>query len=140
MAAPPGAPYGRLVSDERPVLGLTASEAAEILGVPGELYVYHLIAKGRIPPAREHARRGLDREDVEQASLERLRPGRPHLYWATAAEAAFILGVTQERVCELAMAERLPAVPHAGHWFFRRHQVHVIANARRLRSQDATAS
>jgi hypothetical protein len=128
------------VSDERPVLGLSASEAAEILGLPGELYVYHLIAKGRIPQGREHTRPGLDREDVEQASLERLRPGRPHRYWATSAEAACILGVTQKRVCELAVAERLPAVRHAGRWYFRRHQVHVIANARRLRSQDATAS
>jgi hypothetical protein len=117
------------VSDERPVLGLPGSEAAEILGLSGELYVYHLIAHGRIPEARNHAERGLDRDDVEQASLQRLRPGRRHPYWATSGEVADLLGITQKRVHQLVGAERLPAVRHAGRWYFRRHQIEVVANA-----------
>ena len=49
------------------------------------------------------------------------------------AGVAEILGVTPNRVRQLVDRGFLPAVRHDGRWFFRRHQVEVIANARELR-------
>lgn len=66
------------VRDEPTILGLTGREAADILGVSSEVYVHNLVAQGRIPKARKHARRGLDRADVELLSLERLKRGQAH--------------------------------------------------------------
>ena len=49
------------------------------------------------------------------------------------AGVAEILGVTPNRVRQLVDRGFLPAVRHEGRWYFRRHQVEVIANAREAR-------
>ena len=40
------------------------------------------------------------------------------------------MGVTESRVRQLVRRGFLPAGKHEGRWYFRRHQVAVIANAR----------
>ena len=115
-----------------PVLGLSAAEAAEILGVQRQ-YVYRLVHEGVLPKAVKHQRSGLDRETVERLALERLRPHGGHPYWLTASEAAEVLGVTPKRVHQLAERGRLPVVEHDGRRWFRRPQLEVVANARDAR-------
>ena len=110
---------------------IDAAEAAQILGV-SRATVYRLVEQGRLPKARKHQKRGLDRGEVEAVSLERWSgPGHP--YWAVGVEAAQILGVTRARVYQLREAGRIPAVQYGGRWFYRRPQLEVIANARDAR-------
>ena len=115
--------------------GITAKEAAGILDVTSQS-VHKYVCAGIIPKAEKNAHGGLDRDAVEQVSLTRLplrrRPG-PHPYWATTREATEILGVSRARVRQLAERGRIPAVWHEGHWYFRRHQIEVVANARDAR-------
>ena len=117
---------------DEPVLGLTGGEAAEILGTSRGA-VNKAVHQGKLPKATKYANAALDRDDVEQLSLARLKRGTLHPYWATAAEAAGILGVTQRRVTQLVRKGFLPAVRHRGRWYFRRHQLEVVANARAAR-------
>lgn len=114
-----------------PILGLSGTEAAHILGVSDELYVYRLVSQGVIPKAQKHQRFGLDRGDVERVALERYRPGHP--YWATSREAEQLLGLSKSRVDQLVRAGRIPYVEHHGRRYFRRHQLQVVANARESR-------
>ena len=88
---------------------------------------------GSSPKATKYANAALDRDDVEQLSLARLKRGTLHPYWATAVEAAEILGVTPRRVTQLVHKGFIPAVQHRGRWYFRRHQLEVVANARAAR-------
>ena len=60
-----------------PIPGLSAREAAVILDVTPR-YVDRLVSDGKLPKAVRHAKAGLDRDVVEQVSLDRLRRGRPH--------------------------------------------------------------
>lgn len=71
---------------------------------------------------------------MERLSLERL-PARSsgHRYWATAIEASEMLGVSRERVHQLVAKGHLPAVRHAGRWWFRRDPLEVVTNARDAR-------
>ena len=115
-----------------PIPGLSAREAAVILDVTPR-YVDRLVSDGKLPKAVRHAKAGLDRDEVEQVSLDRMRPGRPHGYWATAREAAEVLDLTRKKVGVLAALGQVPAVRHRGRWYFRRHQLGVVANARRAR-------
>jgi excisionase family DNA binding protein len=112
-----------------PILGLSGAEAAQILGVNSEVYVHKLVWQGVIPKERKYVRGGLDREDVERVALERYKPGHP--YWLSGVEAAQVLGLSRQRVQRLAVQGRLPFVEHKGRRFYRRHQLEVIANARR---------
>jgi len=112
-----------------PIPGLTAKEAAVILDVTPR-YVDRLVSDGKLPKAVRHAKAGLDRDVVEQVSLNRMRPGRAHSYWATSREAAEVLDLTRRQVSDLATTGLVPAVAHRGRWYFRRHQLTVIANAR----------
>ena len=120
-----------------PIPGLTAKEAAGILDVTSQT-VHKMVCAGIIPKGMKHARGGLDRDAVEQVSLARLplrrRPG-PHPYWATTREAAEVLGVSRARVRQLADSGRIPAVwrEDGHHWYFRRPQLEVVANAREAR-------
>ena len=115
--------------------GITAKEAAGILDVTSQS-VHKYVCAGIIPKGQKHVSGGLDRDTVERVSLARLqlrrRPG-PHPYWATTREATEILGVSRARVRQLAERGRIPAVWHEGHWYFRRHQIEVVANARDAR-------
>lgn len=115
-----------------PAPGLTAAEAAEIIGVTRQT-VYKLVHSGALPKARKHQRSGLDREAVEQAGLARVPARGGHPYFLTASEAAEVLGVTPKRVHQLAERGRLPVVEHDGRRLFRRPQLEVVANARRAR-------
>ncbi len=107
-------------------------DAAVILDVTPR-YVDRLVSDGKLTKAVRHAKAGLDRDVVEQVSLDRMRPGRAHGYWATSREAAEILDLTRKQVGVLASLDQVPAVRHRGRWYFRRHQVGVVANARLAR-------
>ena len=115
-----------------PIPGLTAKEAAVILDVTPR-YVDRLVSDGKLPKAVRHAKAGLDRDVVEQVSLDRMRPGWPHGYWATSREAAEVLDLTRKQAGVLASLGQVPAVQHRGRWYFRRHQLEVVANARAAR-------
>jgi excisionase family DNA binding protein len=112
--------------------GLTAAEAADIIGVTRQT-VYKLVHSGELPKARKNQRAGLDRVAVEQAGLARVPARGGHPYFLTANEAAEVLGVTPKRVHQLAERGRLPVVEHDGRRLFRRPQLEVVANARRAR-------
>ena len=112
--------------------GLTAAEAAEIIGVTPQS-VSRLVHQGRLPKSVKNARGGLEREAVEAAALARVSAHGGHPYFLTANEAATVLGVTPKRVHQLAVKGFLPFVDNAGRRLFRRPQVEVVANARRAR-------
>ena len=116
--------------------GISGREAAAILDLADEFSVYRLVSRGVIAKAVKHAHFGLDRAEVERVALDRWKPGHP--YWATSAEAAELLGVTPNRVRQLVDREFLPAVQHEGRWFFRRHQIRVVAHARDARKLRGT--
>ena len=88
-------------------MGVTAAQAAAIIGV-SQNAVPRMVYKGQLPKPVRHQRAGFDLADVERASLERYRLGRPHPYWATEKEAASILGMSRGRVQQLAVAGPLP--------------------------------
>lgn len=113
---------------------ITAAEAARILGCSRN-HVYRLARQGRLPRAGKPNGWGqYDREVVEALSLVALpQLGGGHDYWATTTEAAEILGVSVERVRQLATTGRVPAVRHGRRWVFRRDQLEVVANARDAR-------
>ncbi len=108
-----------------PVDGISGKEAGRILGIR-ELSVSRLVNQGVLPKTVRGQRFGLDRADVERVALERFRA--PHPYWCTGGDAAEILGVDVTRVQELVDQGLVPAVQHAGRWYFRRHQLEVIAS------------
>ena len=58
--------------------------------------------------------------------------------WIDSAEVAEILGVTQHRVRQLVARGFLRAVRYGSRWFYRRHQVEVVANARDARKLRGT--
>lgn len=113
-------------------MGLTAAEAAEILGVTRQS-VYRLVHEGKLPKPDKYKNAGLRLDDVERASLERLRPRASHPYWVCVREAAELLGLSRTRIRQLADAGRVPGVLHDGRWWFRRPQIEVVANAREAR-------
>ncbi len=84
-----------------PIPGITAKQAAVILDVTPR-YVDRLVSDGKLPKAVRHAKAGLDRDVVEQMSLDRLRRGQPHGYWATSQEVAQLLDLTRKKVGVLA--------------------------------------
>jgi len=108
-----------------PVDGISGKEAGRILGIR-ELSVSRLVNQGVLPKTVRGQRFGLDRADVERVALERFRA--PHPYWCTAGDAAKILGVDVTRVLQLVDQGLVPAVQHTGRWYFRRHQLEVIAS------------
>jgi excisionase family DNA binding protein len=116
--------------------GISGAEPAQILGLASEFSVYRLVSQGVLPKARKYAKRGLDQADVERVALDRWKPG--HSYFATTTEAAELLGVTRNRVQQLVDRGFLPAIRHDGRWFFRRHQVEVVVNAREARRLRGT--
>src|SRR5689334_11178575 len=107
-----------------PILGLSASEAGEILGVQAR-WVDRMVCDGRLREAVKHARRGLDRTDVETIALERTIG-----YWVGTREAAQMLGISVSRVKQLCAEQRLSFRRHGREHRFRRAQIEVIANAR----------
>ena len=111
------------------LVGITTSDAAEILGVSKNA-VYKLVSRGTLVKDSPYARAQLDRCAVEDIALERVRRGVRNPYWATCEEAAELLGVTQRRVRQLATKERIPGRLHRGRWYFRRRQLEVVAHAR----------
>ena len=113
-------------------MGLTAAEAAEILGMNTQS-VYRLIHEGKLPKQAKYKNAGLRLEDVELASLERLRTRQRHPYWAGLQEVADVLCLSRTRVRLLAALGRVPSVRHRGRWWFRRAQIEVVANARKAR-------
>ncbi len=114
------------MGDLTPIAGLTAREAAEILGVaPATVNV--MVSRGVIPKQVKHARAGLDRDVIERLALDRPRRSA---YWLTATEAAQILQVTPNRVHQLVQQGFLPVVVHNGRSWFRRPQLTVVAHAR----------
>lgn len=104
---------------------ITRREAIEILGVSrGALD--RLIRKEHLTQADRPTRR-LSRKEVEALATERRE-------WISARQAAEILGVHKSRVGQLADAGLLPFERGSdGRRLYRRRQVEVIANARRVR-------
>lgn len=88
---------------------ITRGEAAEILGRSPRT-VSRLVDNGTIPRIYEAYRAYLSREVVEAVALSRWarRDHKPGGYWATATEAAEVLGVSQARVGQLVTGGRLP--------------------------------
>lgn len=113
---------------ELPTLGVSVTEAARILDLH-QTSVRRYVRQGLLQ--RTSPQYGLDRDEVERLALERWRPG--HAYWIGTPEAAEVLGVTTARLKRLAGAGRLPTLRYDGRWFFRRHQLEVIAHAREAR-------
>ena len=113
---------------------MTAAEAAEVIGCSHN-HVYRLARQGRLAKTREPGKwRGFNLEDVEQVSLAYVtRPSPGHPYWATVVEAADILGVSRERVRQLAVRGRVPAIRHHSYWLFRRRQLEVVGKSREAR-------
>jgi hypothetical protein len=116
----------------RPVDGITAKEAARILGCSPTTVSRH-IADGRLTRER-HAHRGLSRSQVEQLAVSTYR-WRKHLddatsYWVTAAAAADILDMSTSRLDQLAATDRMPYLTTpAGVRLYRREQIEVLARA-----------
>lgn len=78
----------------------------------------------------------LSRLEVEALALARWKANRHQQggYWCTVTEAAAILRCTHGLIYKLVKKDKLPALPTgSGHRLFRRTQVEVIANARRVR-------
>jgi excisionase family DNA binding protein len=115
-----------------PCQGLSAAEAARILGVPAST-IANWVSDGLLRKAVKWQRYGLDRAGAENLALQRYTPGHP--WFATNREAAQILGISRERVKQLVDAGRLPCVEYRGRRYFRRQQVQVIANARNARQR-----
>ena len=67
---------------------------------------------------------------MPQHAPDELDPG---VDWITTREVAELLGVTRTRVGHLVRREYLPAVMHEGRYYFRRHQVEAVGNAREAR-------
>jgi hypothetical protein len=111
----------------------TLFEAAHILGLPPAKARPLLEQRGLFGP--RGGRRGASVEEIEALALEAY-PWRAHVhdpdsYWVTVSQAADILGVSIPRVKQLVEKDFLPNVRHrAGVALFRRHQLHVVANAR----------
>lgn len=57
----------------------------------------------------------------------------PDVDWITTTEVAALLGVSRQRVGQLVRKGSLPVVVHRGRYYFRRHQVEAVAEARRAR-------
>jgi len=115
---------------------ITRSKAARILAVHVAT-VDRLIRRGVLAPGRKYATAQLSRTEVEQQALT-TRPVRLLVagdsYWLSRSGAAEVLGVSGRRVQQLADAGRLPYVEHrAGVRLYRRAQVEVVGNARRVR-------
>lgn len=113
-----------------PGMGLTLEEAAEILGVARST-VQRLVLAGDLTRTHRYRHAVLDREEVERLALTRFRRGHP--YWCSSGEARKILGLSRTRVRQLTERDRIPGVQHEGRWYFRRHQIENLANARRAR-------
>lgn len=91
-------------------MGITAAQAARNLGCSRN-HVYRLARQGRLPRGGEpHTWGRYDRATIEALSLATLGQHGGHEYWATTAGAADILGVTPNRVRQLADLGRVPAV------------------------------
>ena len=100
---------------------ITRPEAAALLGI-GERGVARLRREGLLVEVRG-GRRLYSRSEVE-AFLE-----DP---WINGVEAARILGVSHNRVSQLAAAEKIPAhLTASGQRVYRANQMKVVANARR---------
>jgi excisionase family DNA binding protein len=57
----------------------------------------------------------------------------PDVEWITSRQAAAILGVSRERVAQLARRDLLPYVTAGRRRYFRRPQIEVVAHARDVR-------
>jgi predicted transcriptional regulator len=115
------------------MLQATMLEAAHILGLSPAATAAQLEERGLLGPTWTTVEASV--EDIEAIATEiyqwssELRSN--YSYWVTAKQAAPILGVSQTRVKQLAVAERIPSViHHTGVHLFRRHQLEVVANAR----------
>lgn len=126
-------------------LGLTQPEAAHNLGRSVQT-VQRLIAAGHLRPAVRRRHGQLDREQVEQLAARHWRPHGSGLgrtpwhetsYWVSTSQVAQLLGVGRTRVGQVVDRGFLPCMRTPdGHRIFRRAQVQVIANSRRLRRQS----
>lgn len=117
--------------------GISRAKAARIL-VVHVATVDRLIRRGALVPARRFATAQLSRDDVEHLALAtrsiRELVAGDDAYWVTRAGAAEILQRSQVRVGQLTAAGRLPYVVHnCGQRLYRRAQLEVIGNARRVR-------
>ncbi len=132
----------------RPVHGIPLAEAAHIVGCSVRTLVRYIEA-GRLPAGPARQRRRVSRVDAEtlaftvRSSLARV-PGEMS-YWVGVREAAEVLGVSLQRVWQLASMGFVPAERHAsGVWLFRREQLLTVGNSRaarwRPRSMQAQVS
>lgn len=123
---------GGYSADMRPIDPVTFDEAARILGVARST-VQRMVLDCRLTSygqANTHHR--LSQGEVESLAT-RIYQWWEHVhdadsYWVTGAQAASVLGVSRQRVQQLAAADRLPFVGHeTGTRLFRRSQLEVLA-------------
>ena len=120
------------------MIGITANEAAEIIGIRPQS-VHRLVHQGRLPKPVKGEHAGLHRDSVEKAGLARVPARGGHPYFLTASEAAEILDVSPKRVHQLVAKGFLPVVEHDGRRLFRRPQLEVVANARKARWKEGVS-
>ena len=117
-------------------LGITSDEAARILAVHVAT-VDRMIRRGALLPTRKYATAQLSRSQVEHLALttRSVRQLVAGDYWVSRAGAAEMLGRSDKRVQQLSKADRLPFEVHpaTGWKLYRRHQLAVIAHARKAR-------
>lgn len=70
---------------ERPILGVSGAEAAEVLGVH-EITVSKYVREDRLHRRAPRQHDGLDRTEVERLALDQWQPGHP--CWVRTCEAA----------------------------------------------------
>ncbi|QGG39896.1 type IV toxin-antitoxin system AbiEi family antitoxin domain-containing protein [Aeromicrobium yanjiei] len=101
---------------------ITLAEAAQLLGL-SQIRVTRLRREGLL--TRLDGYPSYSRSDV-QAFID-----NP---WINGRQAALVLGVSHNRVCQLAQDEKIPVHQTAsGHRVYRLQQLQVVANARRVR-------
>lgn len=125
--APPTSQHGDL---------LAHAEAAAVLQVH-PITVAKLLRRGRLVPLRKGAARQLSRRRVEALAVA-LRPSKRtrSSYFIDTRDVAGLLGVSRERVLQLTRRGFLPAVETGLRRpvrLYRRSQIQVVANARRVR-------
>lgn len=121
----------------RPMDPVTLAEAAKILGCSGA-GVRRRVLAGQLPMVPRYRHRALPRQDVEHLALReyhwRVNLDYERSYWLTGSRAGGLLGVSRSRLGQLSDAGQVPFERHVdGSRLYRREQLEVVAQARRLR-------
>lgn len=113
-----------------PVDAVTLEQAARILGVVRSTVQMWIIAGRLTSYGGRYEHRLLSQAEVEEVARETYTWRRrvPGSYWVAGNEAAAILGLSRQRLQQLAVQDRVPYVVHIdGIRLYRRAQLEVLA-------------